>query len=127
MRRTIAWPPDLTGGRCRLTADPADGTASDHGEALRQAIRLGLLDHSSANPWLPEGVGIPDQAFGALSVAGAAQLEAAVRARLASLETERRARLVSVSVSTSGATRSVQVVYEDLEQGQRRSLEVRGG
>lgn len=125
MRRSIAWPPELNGGRIRLTADPADATASDRGEALRQAIRLSLFDASSANPWQPQ-IGVPDATFGSASAGARARLEQAVVDRFAALASERRARLVSVSVSVSGSALGVRVEYEDLEQGQRRSLEVSG-
>lgn len=124
MRRTVAWPPDLRGGACRLTADPRDPAALDRGEALRQAIRLSLLDGSSAHPW-NTGLGLPDPTFGAARAASRA-IESRVADRFRALESERRARLVSVSVSVSGSTTLVVVDYEDLEQGDRRSLEVTG-
>lgn len=109
-----------------MTAAPDDGGARDHGEALRQAIRLSLMDAASSHPW-NRGLGLPDATFGAVRRADGARIEAAVVARFEGLEAERRARLVSVASRVDGSTWSVRVEYEDLEQGQRRSLEVASG
>lgn len=126
MRRSIRWPPDLTGGRMALTADPDDPLATDRGEAVRQLVRLACLDPSTSNPWdlgLADRVGVPESAF-----AGAGA-EAAVRSRLdlqfGELERQRRARLLEVRISSRDGERDVAVLYEDLEQGTRHELQER--
>lgn len=127
MKKTLAWPPRLENGGLAMTASPDDPDATDRGEALRQIVRLCVLPGENANPWNPE-LGVPDGTFQPDRLRDRATVEARIRTRFSELERQRRARLVSVTFGTSTdgglQTRTVALVYEDLEQGGRENLEV---
>ncbi len=125
MRRSILWPPSLSGGRLVMTPDPAVDT-TDPDVEIRQTIALSLLDCGNANPF-NGALGVPEQAYRSAGAADAARLNAAVRARFAQLERDHRARLVEIVIGdvVDGplTARPVTVVYENLETGERQQME----
>lgn len=126
-KRTIPWPPVPSGGRVALTPDPATAeTTEELDAALRQIIRLSVLDGRSSNPWLQRlKLGVDDPTWTAATEAAAAQLRARITTAFDRLTRQRRARLVSVAVTRPAAGRlDVAIIYQSLETGERRQLEV---
>lgn len=129
MKRTIAWPPKIEGGRLGMTADPADPNPPNRSEALRQAIRLSLLDGRSANPWNQrQGLGLDNPTFAPKSGATQARISQRIRELFSGLERTRRAKLASLSFQTDdpGAL-GVLIEYTNLETGGRESMEIARG
>ena len=131
MKRTIRWPPN--GGRVELTADPDDGAADveARGEALRQVVRLSVLDGRSGNPWnAADRLGVGDATFAQVSSRRNAGLQARIREQFARLERTRRAKLQGVSARRDPDDRAAVIVaveYADLETGGREKMEVTRG
>lgn len=112
--RSIQWPPDLTTGR------PA---RVDGADALRQVIALSLLGDASADPFGPSrGLTRPDPAW-----RDDRDLAGRVRDVFGRLASEKRAELIDVRVSRNNGRAAVQIDYRDLEQGDRRAMEVAVG
>jgi len=109
-----------------MTEDPATDP-TDPDAALRQVIRLNLLDGSNANPW-NTGIGTPDPTFRPNSPATRARLRAGVRETFARLERTHRAKLASLTFDPpSPAAPGVLVMrleYVNLETGGRTSMEI---
>lgn len=126
MKRTIPWPPVVVGGRLAMTEDP-NGEPQDPDAALRQVIRLNLLDGSNANPWNGT-IGTPDPTFRPASSATRARLEARVREVFRGLERTHRAKLSTVTFEPTNpsdpALLALRVVYVNLETGGRQSMEI---
>jgi len=125
MKRTVIWPPKVVGGRLAMTEDPATDPV-DPSAALRQVIRLSVLDGTSTNPW-NKGVGTTDQSFKRSDAGTRARLRARVASVFGRLERTHRAKLVGISFPpdpSNPATMTVLVEYTDLETGGRESLEI---
>lgn len=125
MRRSILWPPTVSGGRLVMTPDPQDPEADSDG-ALRQIVMLSLLDYKSTNPW-NDGLGLADPTFTPNTAGEHARLRAAISTRFSRLERERRARLVGCEIRVSPDARSVLLVdltYDNLETGGRRQMDL---
>lgn len=124
MKRTIVWPPQLSGGRCAMTPDP-NSPGDDPDEALRQIVRLALFEGTSTNAWnVRDRLGIADPAFGPVSVAGQARLRAEIERQFKRLEKSRRAKLVAVTFRPGDAQMLLDVEYENLESGGRDRMEI---
>ena len=108
-----------------MTPDPTSDP-EDPAVALRQVIRLALLDGTSTNPW-NGGVGTPDQAFKRNAPVTQARLRSRVLEVFRRLERTHRAKLVAVTFPRDPdhpARLTVRVEYTDLENGGRDNLEI---
>ena len=126
MKRTIRWPPVVRAGRLLKTESPTARELTDPGAALRQVIRLALLDGTSGNPW-NDDTGLPDQTFRPNDPATRARIRAKVNEVFRRLERTKRAKLVGISFPrdpADGATLTVRIEYADLESGGRQDLEI---
>lgn len=123
MKRTMAWPPVVEHGRARMTADPDDPAADDRGEALRQIIRLNVMDGGNANPFNPP-IGVDSIVFKRGQERDLSVMRSQVAERFRTLERQRRARLVDVVIDKAEGAVMVRVTYEDLETQRRENLEV---
>lgn len=126
MKRTILWPPKVLGGRLAMTEDPSSDPV-DPGAALRQIIRLNLLDGSHANPFHGTG-GVPDATFRAADPTTRARLRSDVREVFRRLERTHRAKLIGQSFAPPDPDAPgrlvLQIEYEDLETGGRQNMEI---
>lgn len=125
MKRTIVWPPKVRGGRLAMTEDP-ETDPLDPDAALRQIIRLNLLDGSSSNPW-NAGVGTTDPTFSRNDAATQARLRARVRDVFQRLERTKRAKLVAVRFPRDPqdpARLVLEVEYVNLETSGRLNMEI---
>lgn len=125
MKRTIRWPPQVIGGRLAMTADPASDPI-DQNEALRQIIRLSLLDGTNSNPW--NDVGLDDPTFTTMNATSRARIRSAIRDVFDQLERTHRAKLSSVvfkddTDADAPALKAV-IAYINLETGGRERMEV---
>lgn len=110
-----------------MTADPA-GDGLDRDEALRQVVRLSLLDGTNSNPFQASNMGMPDRTFSRATAADVATLRDAVGRVFARLERGHRARLEDVQTArASGGLLEVVITYSNLETGERRELGVHLG
>jgi hypothetical protein len=126
MKRTIAWPPVISGGRMKMTEAPSARAPLDAGAALRQVIRLALLDGTSGNPW-NGAAGTPDQAFRSNDPATRARLRSRVHEVFRRLERTKRAKLIALTFprdALNPASLIVRIEYSDLESGGRQDLEI---
>lgn len=123
MKRSIRWPPVVEGGRMLMTPDP-DSDPADPSEALRQIIRLNLMDGTSENPWNGPALGTPDQAYTTTGPAQRARVRARVVDLFRRLERTRRAKLASIAFPSSGPALIVAIDYTDLESGSRDRMEL---
>lgn len=126
MKRTVTWPPVVRGGRLQMTEPAATRAPLDGGAALRQIIRLNLLDGSSTNPWNADA-GTPDQAFKSNDPATRARLRSRVLDVFRRLERTKRAKLVSLAFPRDPENPGrliVRIEYSDLESGGRQDLEI---
>ena len=127
-RRSILWPPKLSGGRLVMTPDPDLADLEDANVELRQIIGVSLLPGENNHPFNdPAEIGIRDPTYQGASRAQQAQIRARVRDVFARLQRERRARLVEVSfrreVVDDLSSLIVRIEYENLETGGRLALE----
>lgn len=129
MKRTVAWPPQLVGGRLAMTeaatvADPIDPSA-----ALRQVIRLSILDGRSGHAWNErQGLGLNDPTFAPSSGPTRARIAARVREVFQGLERTRRAKLATLTFKTPDpGTLELVIEYTNLETGGRESMEIARG
>ena len=128
MKRTIRWPPKVRGGRLPMTEDP-ESDPLDADAALRQIIRLNLLDGTSGNPWGGQagGAGLQDQTFARNAPTTKAVIRSKVRRVFQSLERTHRAKLVGLEFPRDPdrpARLVVRIVYSNLETGGRQSMEI---
>ena len=129
MKRTVAWPPVIVGGRLAMTEDPATPVQVDPSAALRQVIRLSVLDGRSSHAWNErQGLGLADPAFSPRSGATRARIAQRVRGVFAGLERTRRAKLAALTFPAADpATLSLVIEYTNLETGGRESMEITRG
>lgn len=124
MKRSVIWPPKVRAGRLAMTEDP-ESDPLDPNAALRQVIRLNLLDGSSSNPW--NQVGTPDPTFQPNDATTRARLRARVRQVFRKLERAKRAKLAGISfdrVEGNRAALSMRIDFLNLETGGRTAMEV---
>lgn len=128
MKRTMTWPPQVQGGRASMTPDP-DSDPLDPNVALRQVIRLAILDGTSSNPW-NSGIGTPDATFKSNDGTTKARLRTRIRAVFKRLERTHRAKLASLSFPrdpTQPSVLNVEIAYINLETGGRDRMEITNG
>ena len=79
-RRSILWPPKLSGGRLVMTPDPDLADLEDANVELRQVIGMSLLPGENAHPFNdPAEVGTQDPTYQGATRAQQAQIRARVR------------------------------------------------
>jgi hypothetical protein len=128
MKRTITWPPRIVGGRLAMTEDPARDP-QDPSAALRQVIRLSLMDGRSGHAWNErQGLGLNDPTFAPSSGATRARIGQRVREVFTGLERNHRAKLAASTFNTTDpATLSLVIEFTNLETGGRESMEIARG
>lgn len=129
MKRTVAWPPVIVGGRLAMTEDPTDSDPVDPSAALRQVIRLSVLDGRSGHAWNErQGLGLNDPSFAPSSGATRARIAQRVREVFTGLERARRAKLANLTFNTTDpSTLALVIEYTNLETGGRESMEIARG